>query len=114
MDKASETLQEVAVETCGAMEKHEKADFLLEQLRLTLTQKDTIRSAIVARKVNEKTLALEGFEVRWRCAGSHGEGCRAPSSSHLRPLHCPGVAPQVLQVDDRPAHLREGLQRPVP
>jgi len=45
------------------MEKKEKADFLLEQLRLTLTQKDFIRTQIVARKVNQKTLALEGFEV---------------------------------------------------
>lgn len=63
VNKASETLQEVAVETCGAMEKKEKADFLLEQLRLTLAQKDFIRTEIVSRKVNEKTMASEGFET---------------------------------------------------
>lgn len=57
IDKASEILQEVAVETCGAMEKHEKADFLLEQLRLTIAQKDFIRTEIVSRKVNTKTLS---------------------------------------------------------
>lgn len=48
------------------MEKKEKADFLLEQLRLCLAQKDFIRTEIVSRKVNSKTLALEGFEV---CSG---------------------------------------------
>lgn len=32
--EASETLQEIAVETYGSMEKREKAEFLLEQVRL--------------------------------------------------------------------------------
>ena len=31
--EASETLQEIAVETYGSMEKREKAEFLLEQVR---------------------------------------------------------------------------------
>lgn len=31
--EASETLQEVAIETFGSMEKREKAEFLLEQVR---------------------------------------------------------------------------------
>jgi hypothetical protein len=32
--EASETLQEVAIETFGSMEKREKAEFLLEQVRV--------------------------------------------------------------------------------
>ena len=52
------------VETFGAMEKREKAEFLLEQVRLCLTQRDFVRMQIIANKVSKKVLDEEGFEVR--------------------------------------------------
>lgn len=45
------------------MEKRDKAEFLLEQLRLTLATRDLIRTGIIARKVTKKVLEEEGLEV---------------------------------------------------
>jgi 26S proteasome regulatory subunit N5 len=42
-DTAGELLQEVAVETFGAMAKSEKIDFILEQVRLCLDRGDFVR-----------------------------------------------------------------------
>lgn len=49
-EEAAKILLEVAVETYGTMDKFEKAKFLLEQVRLTLVNKDFIRASIVAKK----------------------------------------------------------------
>jgi hypothetical protein len=51
---AADVLQEVAVETYGALDKKEKADFILEQVRLTLLKKDYVRALIQSRKINRK------------------------------------------------------------
>lgn len=45
--EASKVLQEVQVETYGSMEKDEKLEFLLDQLRLLIEEKDHIRFYIV-------------------------------------------------------------------
>lgn len=47
--EASEVIQEVAVETLGSVEKAEKAALLLEQVRLTLAQRDFSRMGILAK-----------------------------------------------------------------
>lgn len=60
--EAAEILQEVQVETVGSMEKKEKAEFLLEQIRLTLDKHDYIRSSLIAQKVNRKVLEEEDFQ----------------------------------------------------
>jgi 26S proteasome regulatory subunit N5 len=60
--EASEILQEVAVETYGSMEKREKADFILEQVRLTLAQGDFSRMGILANKITKKVLDEPGME----------------------------------------------------
>lgn len=60
--EASETLQEVAVETFSSMEKKEKAEFLLEQTRLCLAQRDFVRMQIISNKVSKKVLEEDGFE----------------------------------------------------
>eukprot|EP01138_Halocafeteria_seosinensis_P009037 gb/GECG01009236.1/.p1 GENE.gb/GECG01009236.1/~~gb/GECG01009236.1/.p1 ORF type:complete len:486 (+),score=69.75 gb/GECG01009236.1/:1-1458(+) len=62
IDEASRVLQEVQVETFGAMEKREKAQFLLEQMRLTLAQKDYIRMGMIANKVNKKSIQSKDME----------------------------------------------------
>jgi len=60
--EASEILQEVAVETFGSMDRREKAEFLLEQVRLTLVQRDYVKMGILANKINKRQLDEEGME----------------------------------------------------
>lgn len=59
---AADILQEVHVETYGSLSKKEKVEFILEQMRLTLAKKDYVRAAIVAGKINRKTLSEENME----------------------------------------------------
>lgn len=62
IDEAADTLQDVQVETIGAMEVREKADFLLEQVRLMLARNDFIRAAIISRKVNTSVLEKDDMQ----------------------------------------------------
>lgn len=62
LEKASSLLQEVQVETYGSMDKSEKLNFLLEQLRLLLSLKDYVRFHIISKKVNKKILDEKGME----------------------------------------------------
>eukprot|EP01039_Chlorochromonas_danica_P005272 gene5273-5807_t len=59
---ACDTIQDVHVETYGSLTKMEKAEYILEQVRLNLIRKDFIRTAIQSRKMNLKTIEEEGFE----------------------------------------------------
>jgi 26S proteasome regulatory subunit N5 len=54
VNKAADTLQELAVETFGSMDRREKTEFILEQMRLNLERKDYTRMNIVSRKINTK------------------------------------------------------------
>lgn len=54
VNKAADVLQELAVETFGSMERREKTEFILEQMRLNLERGDYARMAIVAKKINTK------------------------------------------------------------
>ncbi len=59
---ACDTIQDVHVETYGSLSKLEKANYIIEQIRLNLLHKDYIRTAIHSRKMNLKTLEEDGFE----------------------------------------------------
>lgn len=81
LDEAAECLQEVAVETFGAMAKTEKIDFILEQVRLCLKKEDFIRAFILVKKVtprafSEKRLAASSFSAAKAedAAKAEGEG----------------------------------------
>lgn len=63
--EAAEILQEVAVETFGAMAKSEKIAYILEQVRLCLDRKDYIRAQILSRKVSPRAFVV--------AAGKKGE-----------------------------------------
>ncbi|KAL1914983.1 uncharacterized protein VTP21DRAFT_7688 [Calcarisporiella thermophila] len=56
--EAADILQELQVETFGSMEKREKTDFILEQMRLTLAKKDYTRMQIISKKINTKFFAV--------------------------------------------------------
>eukprot|EP00922_Rhytidocystis_sp_ex-Travisia-forbesii_P055631 GHVS01082402.1.p1 GENE.GHVS01082402.1~~GHVS01082402.1.p1 ORF type:complete len:470 (+),score=72.75 GHVS01082402.1:31-1440(+) len=56
IEEAATLLQEVQVETFGAMERREKAEFVLQQMRLVLLRRDMVRCQIISRKLNLKLL----------------------------------------------------------
>lgn len=64
--EASALLQEVQIETSIAMEKHEKTDFILEQMRLVIARKDFVRCQIVSKRLNRKLLEAPDFQVGWQ------------------------------------------------
>ncbi|CAG5135237.1 unnamed protein product [Candidula unifasciata] len=51
---AASVLQELQVETFGSMDRKEKVEFILEQMRLCLAKKDYIRTQIISKKVSIK------------------------------------------------------------
>ncbi|KAJ3373347.1 26S proteasome non-ATPase regulatory subunit 12 [Allomyces arbusculus] len=57
MASAADILQELQVETFGSMDKREKTDFLLEQMRLCLARHDYTRTLIISRKISTKYFA---------------------------------------------------------
>ncbi|GAA5811776.1 hypothetical protein MFLAVUS_005219 [Mucor flavus] len=54
VSEAANILQELQVETFGSMDKREKVDFILEQMRLCLAKFDYIRTQIISKKINIK------------------------------------------------------------
>ncbi|CAM6090625.1 unnamed protein product [Calypogeia fissa] len=57
--EAAELMQEVPVETFGAMSKTEKIAFILEQVRLCLDRKDYVRAQILSRKISTRAFVVE-------------------------------------------------------
>ncbi|PVD34828.1 hypothetical protein C0Q70_06107 [Pomacea canaliculata] len=60
ISEAADILQELQVETFGSMERKEKVDFILEQMRLCLAKKDYIRTQIISKKVSNKFFEEQG------------------------------------------------------
>ncbi|XP_047311449.1 26S proteasome non-ATPase regulatory subunit 12 homolog A-like [Impatiens glandulifera] len=52
--EAAELMQEIAVETFGAMAKTEKIAFILDQVRLCLDRQDYVRAQILSRKISPR------------------------------------------------------------
>eukprot|EP01054_Gregarina_sp_Poly1_P010533 Gregarina_sp_Poly_1__10532@NODE_776_length_6341_cov_153_345075_g570_i0_p3_GENE_NODE_776_length_6341_cov_153_345075_g570_i0NODE_776_length_6341_cov_153_345075_g570_i0_p3_ORF_typecomplete_len491_score71_81PCI/PF01399_27/1_4e03PCI/PF01399_27/3_7e17TPR_19/PF14559_6/33TPR_19/PF14559_6/1_1TPR_19/PF14559_6/4_4e02FeoC/PF09012_10/4_7e03FeoC/PF09012_10/1_5e03FeoC/PF09012_10/0_25RPN5_C/PF18098_1/5_9e03RPN5_C/PF18098_1/0_071YfiO/PF13525_6/0_17YfiO/PF13525_6/1_8e03TPR_18/PF13512_6/0_11TPR_18/PF13512_6/6_6e03 len=63
IETASNLLQEVQIETCISIEKIEKANFVLEQMRLVLARNDYIRCQIVSKRINRKLLEAGDFQM---------------------------------------------------
>ena len=65
--EAFELLQEIAVETFSSMERKEKYDFILEQMRLALVTDQFNQAQIISRKINPKIFnndTEESFKVK--------------------------------------------------
>lgn len=60
--EAAELMQELQVETFGSMDRRERVDFILEQLRLLVAVEEWSKAQIVSRKIAPKALETEGFE----------------------------------------------------
>lgn len=50
--EAADILQELQVETFGSMDRREKVEFILEQMRLGLLRKDFVRTQIISKKIS--------------------------------------------------------------
>ncbi|KAG6401201.1 hypothetical protein SASPL_138049 [Salvia splendens] len=57
--EAADLMQEIAVETFGAMAKTEKISFILEQVRLCLDRQDHVRTQILARKISPRVFEAD-------------------------------------------------------
>ncbi|KAG2483012.1 hypothetical protein HYH03_018092 [Edaphochlamys debaryana] len=64
VDEAADILQEVPVETFGAMAKTEKIAFILEQVRLCLDKKDFVRAHILSKKVSPRAFVERRGEAQ--------------------------------------------------
>nr|XP_007159793.1 hypothetical protein PHAVU_002G267700g [Phaseolus vulgaris]ESW31787.1 hypothetical protein PHAVU_002G267700g [Phaseolus vulgaris] len=57
--EAADLMQEIAVETFGAMAKTEKIAFILEQVRLCLDREDYVRAQILSRKISPRVFVAD-------------------------------------------------------
>lgn len=62
VEEAANLLQEVQVETFGAMDRREKTEYIINQMRLVLLKKDFIRTQIISKKINPKLLDADDFQ----------------------------------------------------
>eukprot|EP01104_Vermistella_antarctica_P003921 TRINITY_DN142_c4_g1_i1.p1 TRINITY_DN142_c4_g1~~TRINITY_DN142_c4_g1_i1.p1 ORF type:complete len:524 (+),score=163.72 TRINITY_DN142_c4_g1_i1:202-1572(+) len=62
--EACDVMLEIQVETFGSMEKLDKVDFILDQMRLCLVTRELVVASILEKKINRKLLLSEGFEAR--------------------------------------------------
>jgi len=68
ISEAADILQEIQVETFGQMDKKEKTEFILEQMRLCIDKKDFIKAGILSKKISNKLLndpELEDVKIRY-------------------------------------------------
>lgn len=75
--EAADILQEVPVETFGAMAKTEKIAFILEQVRLCLDREDYIRAQILSRKISPRAFVEKRGEAKGEI-GIEGTAIEAP------------------------------------
>ena len=54
--EAAAILQEVQVETYGSMDKREKLEFILYQMKIMLKKEDYVRFYIISKKINENNI----------------------------------------------------------
>ncbi len=64
IDEAASIMQDLQVETYGSMEKREKIDFLLEQMRMCLLKGDFIRTQIISRKISIRAFEDDLLHVK--------------------------------------------------
>ena len=62
IDEAAKILQDVQVETYGSMDRREKIEFILYQMKIMIKKEDYIRLYIISKKINRKNLNDAGIE----------------------------------------------------
>ncbi|XP_075230968.1 regulatory particle non-ATPase 5 [Lycorma delicatula] len=105
--EAANIIQELQVETYGSMDKREKVELILEQMRLCLGKKDYIRTQIISKKINTKFFEDEGTQdlklkyYRLMIELDQHEGSYLATCKHYRAvLDTPSI-----QADENQRHL---------
>ncbi|RYQ90703.1 hypothetical protein Ahy_B09g096729 isoform A [Arachis hypogaea] len=62
--EAVDLMQEITVETFGAMAKTEKIAFVLEQVRLCLDRQDYVRAQILSRKISTRVFDADASKEK--------------------------------------------------
>jgi len=62
INEAARILQEVQVETYGSMDKREKLEFILYQMKIMIKKRDFVRLFIISKKINSKSIEDKGIE----------------------------------------------------
>eukprot|EP00928_Gymnodinium_smaydae_P027456 TRINITY_DN21233_c0_g5_i1.p1 TRINITY_DN21233_c0_g5~~TRINITY_DN21233_c0_g5_i1.p1 ORF type:complete len:459 (+),score=126.34 TRINITY_DN21233_c0_g5_i1:63-1439(+) len=62
IEEAANLMQEVQVETFNAMDRREKTEYIIDQMRLVLAKKDYVRTQIISKKINPKLLEAEDMQ----------------------------------------------------
>lgn len=60
--QAADVILDVQVETYGSMQKEEKLDYIMYQMRLVLDLKDFVRTQIIMKKIQRRNLNDSGLE----------------------------------------------------
>lgn len=61
--EAADLLCELQVETYGSMDMHEKIEFILEQMELSILKGDYSQATVLSRKILKKTFKNEKYQV---------------------------------------------------
>jgi len=91
--EAASVLQELQVETYGSMEKREKVEYILEQMRLCLAKRDFVRMQIISKKISvkffddnkEQDLKLKFYQLMIELC--HNEGGYLSICRHYRAVY---------------------------
>jgi len=91
--EAASVLQELQVETYGSMEKREKVEYILEQMRLCLAKRDFVRMQIISKKISvkffddnkEQDLKLKFYQLMIELC--HNEGGYLAICRHYRAVY---------------------------
>ena len=62
LEGASSIINELHVETYGTMDRKEKVEFILEQMRLTIANKDMVRAQIISKVRNFLFIMIHNLE----------------------------------------------------
>lgn len=62
IDEAANIIGELQVETFGSMDKREKVELILEQMRLCLAKKDWVKAQILSKKIHTKFFENDSFQ----------------------------------------------------
>eukprot|EP00873_Tetraselmis_striata_P044662 jgi/Tetstr1/464926/TSEL_009660.t1 len=79
IEGAADILQEVAVETFGAMAKVEKIAYIMEQVRLCLDRKDFTRALILSKKISPRVFRDAARKEEAGEIGIEGTAIEAPA-----------------------------------
>ena len=66
LNAAAKTMQELQVETYGSLERSEKVELILEQMRLCLATSDYIRTQIISKKISTRFFEVKKEKKKYR------------------------------------------------